>query len=159
MNLAGVRIVGLNFIRAWVACCLCCASVAVAQEVGSDQEALFRRLDEVLKLHVHGGQVDYPGIAGDQDFSDYIELLADSNPSATATRAEQLAFWINAYNALAIKGILDGKSPGRVNPASAMLFDFRTVYGARASMSARRRRAFTGARSSVIRAIPSPRSS
>ncbi|MBH0203527.1 MAG: DUF547 domain-containing protein [Nitrospira sp.] len=41
----------------------------------------------------------------------YLAQLDRVDPNAFATRNERLAFWINAYNAFAIKGILDRDSP------------------------------------------------
>ena len=67
--------------------------------------------DEVLRHHVKDGVVNYPAIAGDSRFEAYIEQLDRVDPNAFATREGRLAFWINTYNALAIKGILDGYSP------------------------------------------------
>jgi len=67
--------------------------------------------DGVLRTHVDKGYVDYPAISRDKRFDDYLKYLAVTNPESFATREEKLAFWINAYNALAIKGILDGLSP------------------------------------------------
>lgn len=69
--------------------------------------------DAVLKENVSPeGQVNYPGIKDDSRFLEYIDYLAGANPDAYATKQEKLAFWINAYNALTMKGILDGLSPG-----------------------------------------------
>jgi hypothetical protein len=67
--------------------------------------------DEVLRAHVKDGVVDYPGVAQDTRYSAYLEQLARIDPNALPTRRHRLAFWINAYNAFAIKGILDGYSP------------------------------------------------
>ena len=65
--------------------------------------------DPLLKQHVKDGVVDYPAIGSDPAFGRYIKELAA--PLSTTDKNEQLAFWINAYNAFAIKGILDGRSP------------------------------------------------
>ena len=65
----------------------------------------------VLNDHVSMGFVDYPAIAGDGRFNDYLEYIAETDPSTFSSEPEKLAFWINAYNALAIKGIIDGLSP------------------------------------------------
>ena len=67
--------------------------------------------DQVLRAHVTDGRVDYPAIKRDPRFSGYLAALRETDADALATRQEKLAFWINAYNALAIKGILDGLSP------------------------------------------------
>jgi hypothetical protein len=64
--------------------------------------------DAVLKAHVKDGLVDYRAIAQDGRFATYLEQLERVDPRALPTRLDQLAFWINAYNAFAIKGILDG---------------------------------------------------
>jgi len=67
--------------------------------------------DQVLAAHVKNGVVDYRGIQSDERFSAYVAQLDRVDPSALVTRRERLAFWINAYNAFAIKGILDELSP------------------------------------------------
>ena len=72
--------------------------------------SIHQPLDEVLRANVVDGQVDYPGIAADPRFNEYVERLK-SEPAVNGGE-EELAYWINAYNALAIKGILDGRSPG-----------------------------------------------
>jgi hypothetical protein len=70
-----------------------------------------RLLGQVLASHVRDGVVDYPGIQADDRLPAYLAQLDRVDPNALATRRERLAFWINAYNAFAIKGILDGSSP------------------------------------------------
>ena len=67
--------------------------------------------DGVLRDHVNQGFVDYPAIAQDLRFAEYLNYLTETDPDSFASREEKLAYWINAYNALAIKGILDGLSP------------------------------------------------
>ncbi len=67
--------------------------------------------DEVVQEHVKNGQVDYSAIKKDKRFTEYINYLENTNPDDFASRNAKLAFWINAYNALTIKGILDGLSP------------------------------------------------
>jgi hypothetical protein len=67
--------------------------------------------DEVLQAHVKDGVVDYPGIAKDARFAAYLDQLDRVDPNSLPGRRHKLAFWINAYNAFAIKGILDGYSP------------------------------------------------
>lgn len=67
--------------------------------------------DEALRVRVVDGVVDYPRIATDSRFDTYLRLLDRVDPNSLPTREDRLAFWINAYNAFAIKGILDGYSP------------------------------------------------
>ncbi len=85
---------------------LCIAPALAAAPAAQDAFA------GLLRANVSpAGAVNYPGIKADPRFADYIGYLAGADPDAFATRQEKLAFWINAYNALAIKGILDGLSP------------------------------------------------
>lgn len=85
----------------------------------SSASTIHDTFDQVLMVHVTEGHVDYAGIKSDPRFFRYLETLKSTNPDTFATEEEKLAFWINAYNALAIKGILDGLSPssffGRVS--------------------------------------------
>jgi hypothetical protein len=69
-----------------------------------------RLFDGVLRDHVARGVVDYPAIVADRRLDEYLRLVDRVDPNALPTRAERLAFWINAYNAFAIRGILDGGS-------------------------------------------------
>jgi uncharacterized membrane protein YdjX (TVP38/TMEM64 family) len=68
------------------------------------------QFDSVLVRHLHGVYVDYAGLKADpQDLYSYLDALDGTNPQvlADAPGAAQLAFWINAYNACAIKLVLD----------------------------------------------------
>ena len=63
----------------------------------------------LLKKHVNAkGFVDYLGFKGDEkEFNQYLELLSKNPPAANWSKAEQMAYWINAYNAYTIRLILD----------------------------------------------------
>ena len=65
----------------------------------------------MLSAHVTDGEVNYRAIAADQRFHRYVAELRHAPASQIEDPSERLAFWINAYNALAIRGILDGGSP------------------------------------------------
>lgn len=60
--------------------------------------------DGLLKKYVDKkGNVNYEGLKKDQKVLDsYLTLLSSTPPSASWSRAEQLAYWINAYNAFTI---------------------------------------------------------
>ena len=70
-------------------------------------------LDGVLKTHVTPeGKVDYKSIQSDRgDLDRYTAYLAvvspHSDPELFPTKDDQLAYWINAYNALAITAVID----------------------------------------------------
>lgn len=61
--------------------------------------------DTLLKRHVRDGLVDYDAFDAAPAFRSYLDRLAAFDPSVLP-RAEQLAFWINAYNAYTIALIL-----------------------------------------------------
>ena len=64
--------------------------------------------DAVLDRYVNeAGWVDYNGLANDRDeFDQYLELLRSNHPNKSWSREEQLAYWINAYNAFTLELIL-----------------------------------------------------
>jgi hypothetical protein len=47
-------------------------------------------------------RVDYPALAGSPDWRRLVDGLASADPGALRTREAQLAFWVDAYNILAI---------------------------------------------------------
>ncbi len=67
--------------------------------------------DQTLQEHVNEGVVDYPQYATDARLTHYLEQLNRLDPTTLPRKKDRLAFWINAYNAFAVKGILDGFSP------------------------------------------------
>ncbi len=76
-----------------------------------ESDTLHSLFNGILMDNVSNGSVNYAGIKNDIRFGKYLKALNQADPDTLETRAEKLAFWINAYNALAIKGILDGLSP------------------------------------------------
>ena len=87
------------------------ALLIVASITGvSANSSLHDPLDAVLSAHVIDGRVNYPGIASDRRFASYLGQLKQTQ-AVKLRRRESLVFWINAYNALAIQGILNGGSP------------------------------------------------
>jgi len=65
--------------------------------------------DQVLKTYVNDqGRVDYNGIAGDPSFKAYMKSLESADLNSMSRNA-QLAFWINAYNAVTIDKVIKWK--------------------------------------------------
>ena len=64
--------------------------------------------DALLRQHVDArGNVDYAGLQADRPALDaYLAALADADPGALS-RDEQLAYYINAYNAATLRLIVD----------------------------------------------------
>ncbi len=69
-----------------------------------------RLWEEVLKAHVRDGVVEYPEISRQGQVASYLALLDRVDPNGLPM-PDRLAFWINAYNAFAVQGILDGYTP------------------------------------------------
>jgi hypothetical protein len=74
---------------------------------GTPDYALF---DEALLQNVRNGYVDYDGIKANPGFAEFLRQLA-GKPDGLEGPGAELAYYINAYNAFAIRGILDGYSP------------------------------------------------
>ena len=66
------------------------------------------RMDAALRRYVSAqGRVDYTALANDDSVRALAAELATRDPSSLRSRAERLAFWINAYNTLTLVGVLD----------------------------------------------------
>jgi len=99
------------------------AGLAVAPAQAQPDYAM---LDDLLVSHVQDGFVDYDGIALDPRLDDFIDQLATTSPEALLRPADQKAFYINAYNAIAMRGILDGQSPDSLFGRSRFFKRMRT---------------------------------
>jgi hypothetical protein len=85
---------------------LALATVATrAQE--STVDARRRNLEQVLDLYVRDGYVYYRALRQERRLLDaYLNGVAAASIDS-ASRDEQLAFWLNAYNALALRTVID----------------------------------------------------
>lgn len=86
------------------------------------------KLDTILKRYVKVGtgtigdvtginMVDYAGVTGDADFAAYLTQLEEAKPE-NLQPAEQLAFWMNVYNALCINVIVKHEKKNNVKLGS-----------------------------------------
>lgn len=69
---------------------------------------------KLLKAHVSEGWVDYRGLAADRDELDhYLERLSAVQKAVLESwpREDQIAFYLNAYNAITVERILDHYPP------------------------------------------------
>lgn len=86
---------------------LCLLTLAFTTPVadGVDHSAF----DKLLKKHVNTkGLVDYKGFKADEKtFDQYLAMLSANAPKSSWSKQEQMAYWINAYNAYTIKLILN----------------------------------------------------
>jgi hypothetical protein len=103
-----------------------------AQPVPSKVHPLHRPFDELLDIYVRDGFVYYAALRIDRAKLDrYIAAL--NGPSAIelakGTRDEQKAFWINAYNALVLRTVID-HFPIRGRAAEYPAVSIRQIPGA-----------------------------
>ncbi len=105
---------------AFLSVLLCVPAAAYAFDV----RVLHSLLDGVLERNVKDGYVNYPAIARNARFFKYIEAISEFDADTLDNKEARLAFWINAYNALAIKSIIDGIRP--INAIGRFKF-FRTT--------------------------------
>lgn len=79
------------------------------QATKTNNEFSHELFDQVLQGYVDSqGRVDYARLKSNPGtLESYLDLLAVNAPDDNAPFQTGLAFWINAYNALTIKGVLD----------------------------------------------------
>jgi hypothetical protein len=77
--------------------------------------------DVLLKKHVSAtGQVNYKGIKAEKSkLEDYLKTLSTNAPEESWSKAEQMAFWINAYNAFTVKLIVDNYPTSSITKVDA----------------------------------------
>ena len=109
------------FNRIMLALVLLCLTGAVS---ATDVRVLHSLLDGVLASHVDDGYVDYPAIARNTRFYKYLSAIEEFDVETLDSDEARLVFWINAYNALAIKSIVEGIRP--INAIGRLKF-FRTT--------------------------------
>ena len=80
-----------------------------ALPIGNGKPVTHEAWNKLLKKYVDNkGFVNYKGFIKDSiALNSYLNMLSENVPSASWTKEEKLAFWINAYNAFTIKLITD----------------------------------------------------
>lgn len=86
-------------------CALLAGTAAAEFDVDLYADVLRDHTAETSRLA--GTEVDYEAIAGDPRWPRLLAGLEAARPSAIRRPEERLAFWINAYNVLAIRMVID----------------------------------------------------
>jgi hypothetical protein len=110
----------------------CAGSGAVAQ---GDFDAALADWEAILKRWVDAeGRTDFAGLAGNRaEIDRFVEFIGrvdpESQPQAFPSREQVLAYHLNAYNALAMHGVIEEGIPEGFNSffARARFFKFRPV--------------------------------
>ena len=76
---------------------------------GKGQPPSYNAWTVLVKKHVDAeGMVDYKGFIKDKEaLETYLNMLSANPPSANWSTNDQIAYWLNAYNAFTIKLIVD----------------------------------------------------
>ena len=83
------------------------AGASAGAQDSSAEASRRRNLDQILDLYVRDGYVYYRALKSDRRRLDgYVTALSTAS-IASASRDEQLAFWLNAYNALVLRTVID----------------------------------------------------
>ena len=99
----------------------------VEAPVGKDKRVDHTVWHKLLKRYVDAqGRVDYRAWKkqGRPTLDRYLQSLAAVKPAALADKNERLAFWINAYNALTIKGMLHFYPTTSIKKHTSVLWGF-----------------------------------
>jgi uncharacterized protein DUF547 len=91
-----------------LAALVACVSVAIprAQEPSSDASRR-RSLDQILDLYVRNGDVYYRALKSDRAKLDGYLAQIGNEPVDKRSKEEQLSFWLNAYNAIVLRTVID----------------------------------------------------
>lgn len=85
-------------------------------------------LDELLATYVDdAGMVDYPGLVRDRPLGAVLEALQSTDPGRLS-RSDQMAFWINAYNAGTLKLVVDHYPVGSIKQITPVRLPGRSLY-------------------------------
>lgn len=115
MNWSGIAVIATTLLST-VASVQAGSKVYVGRQVAAGLQTSMDQIDHspwdaILRKYVDDdGMVNYRGLHGSpadvQALDSYLQSLSTAGPQMRATRDAKLAFWINAYNALTIHGIL-----------------------------------------------------
>jgi len=98
---------GLRIREVLFGCAIALALCVVAAPRAQEHDPTLTGLDLVLDTNVRDGDVYYRALKSDRGKLDaYVASLAAA-PVDTQSRDTQIAFWINAYNALVLRTVID----------------------------------------------------
>lgn len=137
LALAGVLLVLISLIPRWLArrsrlagellkpCVVIALLAGALPAVAADNDAYAR----LLRAHVRPGEiggirlylVDYRAVKADPAYAEALATLAGTRVEALGSDAEREAFWINAYNLLAIKAVLDQYPTASIKDGGSLL--------------------------------------
>lgn len=110
------------------------SKVALGRVLPANQQVTYDQIDhapwdKLLKKYVDAqGHVAYQAwqnsTSDSHALDTYLNSLSRANPQAQASREAKLAFWINAYNAVTVKGILREYPTTSIRNHTAKVFGY-----------------------------------
>lgn len=91
---------------------ICLMAILPYNSYANGSNSLFT---DLLQKHVQYGLVNYANLCNDPRLNEYIDLLSVTDPDTITDENNQLAFWINAYNAFTLKVICDNYPVKSIN--------------------------------------------
>lgn len=91
-----------------------CLAILIAGNL-TFADGTFQLYTAVLQDYVKDGLVDYRDLCQDARLDTVIDRFAHTDPDQLQSTNEQLAFWINAYNAYTLKVICDNYPVDSIN--------------------------------------------
>lgn len=105
---------------------LAVAAGAVGQAEAADETPYGRLLARHVKPGTVSGiqlnLVDYQAVAEDSDYPEALAELEAAKPADLATEDDRFAFWVNAYNLLAMKTVIDRYPMSSIKDGGNFLF-------------------------------------
>ena len=89
---------------------LACGAIRAQDSPPPVVDPLHKPFDEILDIYVRDGLVYYRALKGERGkFDRYVQSLTETSAETVRgwTPERQLAFWINTYNALVLKTVID----------------------------------------------------
>jgi hypothetical protein len=97
----------MRFLRSYLCIFVCAIVVATPAAQESSADARRKTFDQLLDLYVRNGDVYYRALKAERAKLDGFLSQQATTTVDKLSREEQLAFWLNAYNALVLKTVID----------------------------------------------------
>ncbi|MDQ6987456.1 MAG: DUF547 domain-containing protein [Mariprofundaceae bacterium] len=148
----------MNIIKYFAVFLVCALSATSTQAAEPDWQPYAALLHD----HVHAGErnnirlnlVDYNAWANDKHWPALLAALRDFNTDKLTDRNEKLAFWINTYNILAIKMVIDHAPLASIRDVGSF---FSPVWKKTAGIIAGKQRSLHEIEHEILRSMGEPR--
>ncbi len=122
----------------------------------------FSGWDALVKKHVNTATIDgvvlnsvaYKILKDDPEYKKLIDALKTASIEGLKTKEEKLSFWINTYNILAVKVVLDNYPVKSIKDVGSL---FKSVWKRRAGVVAGKERTLNEVEHEILRKMGEPR--